>query len=64
MLLKFNKEIYKKEAILKGVKAYSKIVDLKFEEEGKYFIIKTDAKLQDEDLIRNEFANYILFNTR
>ena len=63
MKLKFNKELYKKNTILKSIKAYNKIIKLKFHEDKDYFILSSE-QVDNEELIKNEISNYILFNTR
>ncbi len=60
MILKLNKELYPKKSILKTIKGYEKIADFKLKEEKKYFLISGKIEKENEDLIKNEFLNFVL----
>lgn len=64
MIVKFNKNIYKKDAILMGIKAFSKISSFDISENRNYFLVKIKSDNNDQIFIKNEFSNYILYSCK
>lgn len=60
MILKLNKDIYPKKAIQKAVRFYKKIVSFQLKEEGNYFLVTGKIEKDNEELVRNEFLNFVL----
>ncbi|MBU1078319.1 MAG: HxsD-like protein [Spirochaetes bacterium] len=60
MILKLNKEIYPRKTIQKSIGLYKKIVNLTLKEEKKYFLVSGKIEKENEELVKNEFLNYIL----
>lgn len=59
--LKFNTQIYKKEAIQEAILAYSSVAKFKIKNTKNYTEIKTepmDSKLKG--ILADEFSNYVL----
>jgi len=65
MEIKFNKNIYKKEAIQKTKEAYKDLAKIDLIESDEYFIIKVESidKIQ-EDVLLNEFNNYLIYEMK
>jgi len=65
IIINFNKNFYNLEAIKKAIKAYNKLADFRIERNKRY--IKVEIKCIDkevENLIRDEFSNYVLFKMK
>jgi len=60
MILKLNKEIYPKKAVQKAVGFYKKVVNLKLKEGRGYFLISGNIEKNNEELVKNEFLNFVL----
>ena len=60
MILKLNKDIYPKKAIQKAIRFYKKIVSFQLKEEGNYFLVTGKIEKDNEELVRNEFLNFVL----
>lgn len=56
--IELNKEIYKSEAIMSAISGFSEAGEFKIKDIGKSWIITISGA--DEDLLRDEFANYCL----
>lgn len=63
MKIKFQNNLYRKEAISEAIKAYSGsgIADFNLEKKSSYFEVEIDMKVEfPEDYFKNEFCNYVL----
>ena len=61
MIISFNKSIYPLKAIKKTIQAYKNLAKFKIIEKGSYFITElTDIKKEVENIIKDEFCNYVL----
>jgi len=60
MTLKLNKEIYPQKVIRRAIDSYKKIANFKLKEEKKYFLVSGKIEKNNEELIRNEFLNFVL----
>lgn len=60
--VKFNKDIYKKEAIVTSINEFSQAATFSLSEEEKYYLVSI-AEIPAEIVsdIENEFCNYVLF---
>lgn len=59
--LKFNKKIYKKEAIQEAIQAYSGLADFKVSNLRAYTLVRINRiEPEFEDIFSDEFANYVL----
>lgn len=59
--LRFNGQIYKREAIEKAIAAYARLAEFNIKEKNKYAIVnikKIHPKVKD--VLKDEFANYVL----
>lgn len=61
-IIKLNKNIYKKEAIVDSISAFSELADIKHSLEGNYYKISfsADKSKNEIEVINDEFCNYIL----
>ena len=59
---KFNKEIYKKKALVKAIRAYRHIGKFTVQEQGGYFLVnaKPLSKGLSAAAVLDEFANFVL----
>lgn len=64
MILKLNKEIYSQKVVFRAIKAYKNLANFKLSEKGRYFIVSGTTKLQNEELLKNEFLNFVLANIK
>ncbi len=61
MIIKFNKKIYKLNAIKSAEKQYKELADFSLEKKGDYFFVKLkNIDKNVEGVIRDEFCNYVL----
>ncbi|MDD5065807.1 MAG: HxsD-like protein [bacterium] len=60
MIIKLNKEIYPVKAVRKAVHFYRKIAAFKLKEEGGYLLVSGKPEKEDEELVRDEFLNFVL----
>ncbi|MBN1898319.1 MAG: HxsD-like protein [Spirochaetes bacterium] len=60
MIFKLNKEIYPKKAIRRSINFYKKIAKFKLKETKNYYIISGKVEKEKEELIMNEFVNFVL----
>ena len=60
MTLKLNKEIYPKKVIQRAIGFYKEIANFKLKEEKKYFWVSGKIEKNNEELIKNEFLNFVL----
>ncbi len=56
--IELNKDIYRSEAIMSAISGFSEAGEFKIKDIGKSWIITITG--EDEDLLRDEFANYCL----
>jgi len=56
----FNKELYELEAINRARKDYEHIAGIKVEAAGNYYLCQIHECSMDIDIVKNEFANYVL----
>lgn len=60
----FDSEIYEKKAIVRAIDDYRRIARIEIKQNEGYYTCKImDSFLYDIELIRAEFANYVLFLT-
>ena len=65
MTISFNKNIYPLKAIKKTIQAYKNLAKFKIIEEKENFTIElTDIKKEVENIIKDEFCNYVLSQVR
>ncbi|MDD2227342.1 MAG: HxsD-like protein [Clostridia bacterium] len=64
MEIKFFKKIYSKKGVDNAINAYSNLAQIKFVEDDSFYFI-TMENIDDEvrDIIKDEFCNYVLFET-
>jgi len=60
MILKLNKEIYPKKAVQKAVSFYKKVIIFRLKEEKGYFSVSGNIEKNNEELVKNEFLNFVL----
>ena len=60
MIFKLNKELYPKQSIIKAIKAYKEIADFEVSQEGSYYLVVSQIDSAEEELIRDEFLNFVL----
>jgi len=61
MTISFKKSIYPVKAIKKTAQAYKNLAKFKIIEKGDYFVTElTDIKKDVENIIKDEFCNYVL----
>lgn len=64
MILKLNKEIYSQKAVFRAIKAYKNLANFKLNKKGKYFTVNGTTKLENKELLKNEFLNFVLANIK
>lgn len=65
MTIFFNKKFYSLEAIKKTIKAYKKVAVFKLKEKKNNFEVNiTDVDKDIKVLIKDEFCNYVLAETK
>ncbi|MBD3359211.1 MAG: hypothetical protein GF365_00675 [Candidatus Buchananbacteria bacterium] len=60
-IIKFNKKIYRPEAIKQAINDFKNLANFKLKENSDYIEIKINKIDQDyKDILKDEFANYAL----
>lgn len=60
MTLKLNREIYPAKAVKKAIGLYRGIVKLHVKKSGPYFFLSGSTDKENEELVKNEFLNFVL----
>lgn len=63
MKLKFSKEIYAKEAIIKAAYFYTDKYYMELDADNTYFYVELSAKEQEETNLEKDFMNEVLIQT-
>ena len=60
-IIKFNKKIYTLETVEQAIAEFKKLANFSLKDNGNYFEVKID-KIDNEvkDVLKDEFANYVL----
>ena len=62
MIIKFNKNIYKKKAIVKAGKEYKHLADFDIKNQNKYYqVVFSKIDKDVKEIIEDEFKNYVLY---
>jgi len=61
MTIRFNRKIYKKKAIQSAIKDYKHLADFSIKQDSNYFKVELKNIDKDvEEIIKDEFSNYVL----
>lgn len=64
MEIKFTKKIYNKKGVDNAISAYGNLAEIKlFEDDTFYFVTMENIDNEVKDIIKDEFCNYLLFET-
>ncbi len=65
MFIKFNKVLYKPRAIKSAIKEYGDLAEFSLKQKGQYIVVEFKNIDKDvENIIKDEFCNYVLSQLR
>jgi hypothetical protein len=60
MILKLNKEIYPIKAVQKAVGFYKQVAKFRLKNSQNYILVSAKIDKNNEELVKNEFLNFVL----